>query len=146
MSFADQMLDAKRQLEAKGWFAILPEGAESYTSNEKLTEQTAGWGTAEGAKMKVEENLIRKHYNEIKRSDAILVINYTKNSLKNYIGGNSFLEMGYAYILNKKIFVLNPLPKEQKIFYQELLAMEPIVLNGLLENISRYETAQAQNR
>ena len=63
------------------------------------------------------------------------MINKDKNGIKNYIGGNSFLEMGFAYVLGKKIYVLNPLPEELPIFYQELVAMQPIVLDGDLSKI-----------
>ena len=46
----------------------------------------------------------------IQKSDAILVLNLTKNGIENYIGGNTFLEMGFAHVLEKKIFVYNKLP------------------------------------
>lgn len=82
-----------------------------------------------------EKDLINKHYREVGTSDAILVINKDKNGIKNYIGGNSFLEMGFAYVLGKKIYVLNPLPEKLLIFYQELVAMRPIVLDGDLTKI-----------
>jgi len=39
-----------------------------------------------------------------------LVVNPDKNNVANYIGGNVFLEMGYAHILKKKIFLYNDIP------------------------------------
>ncbi|MFH1407431.1 MAG: hypothetical protein ABIJ36_03090 [Patescibacteria group bacterium] len=100
-----------------------------------LNELAKGWGTVEGAKKKMDNDLIKKHYREIKEGDAILVINKDKNGIKNYIGGNSFLEMGFAHILNKKIFVLNDIPENLPIFYQELVAMQPTSLYGDLNKI-----------
>ena len=71
---------------------------------------------------------IRAYWKIIKESDAILIANFDKNNIKNYIGGNSFLEMGFAHILNKKIFLLNEIP--EMIYSDELKAMQPIVTNG----------------
>jgi len=76
---------------------------------------------------------IRKYWEIIKKSDAILVANFDKNNTKNYIGGNSFLEMGFAHILNKKIFLLNEIP--DMIYTDELKAMQPIILNSVLSKI-----------
>ena len=67
-------------------------------------------------------------------ADAVLVLNYDKNGIKNYIGANTFMEMGFAHILNQKIFVLNPLP-EFEFYRTEIEAMRPIILNGDLSKI-----------
>ncbi|MDP2966832.1 MAG: hypothetical protein Q8N87_00200 [bacterium] len=79
-------------------------------------------------KLKKEKNAIKKHFEKIKQSDAILVCNFDKKEIKNYIGGNAFLEIGFAYILGKKIFLLNPIPK--MLYEAEIIGMEPIILNG----------------
>lgn len=71
---------------------------------------------------------IRAYWNIIKESDAILIANFDKNNIKNYIGGNSFLEMGFAHILKKKILLLNEIPK--MLYTDELKVMQPIILNG----------------
>ena len=134
MAFAQEMLDVKVSLERNGHKVILPEGAEEYTKG-KLKKIAGKRGALEGAKRKINNNLIKKHYYKIQKSDAILVINKEKNGIKNYIGGNSFLEMGFAHILNKKIYVLNGLPKDLLVFYQEIVAMKPIILSGKLDKI-----------
>jgi len=79
-------------------------------------------------------NSIRAYWEIIKNSDVILVANFEKNNIKNYIGGNSFLEMGFAHILNKKIFILNDIP--EMIYTDEIEAMQPIVLRGDLTKIN----------
>jgi len=78
--------------------------------------------------------LIRDYFNVIKNADAILIANFEKNKIKNYIGGNSFLEMGFAHVLNKKIFIFNNIP--EMIYTDEIKAMQPIVLNGNLTKIN----------
>jgi len=134
MAFAQEMLNAKEYLEKNGHGVILPEGTEEYAKS-KLKILAGERGALEGAKRKINNNLIKRHYYKIQKSDAILVINKEKKGIKNYIGGNSFLEIGYAYILNKKIYLLNKLPRDLLIFYQELVAMKPIVLHGNLDAI-----------
>lgn len=138
MTFAQQMLDIKERLEKGGFEVVLPDNTEEYIGERSvLKERGVGWGSSlEGAKRKIERDLIRKHWVKISQSDAILVVNGDKNGVNNYIGGNSFLEMGFAHILGKKIFVLNPLP-ELPLIYQELVAMEPVILEGDLNKVSQ---------
>lgn len=129
MKFAKEMIETKSKIENLGHVGCLPEGVENYA--EGKVDKIGG---SEGAKRKIANNLIKKHYDLINSSDAILVVNYDKNGITNYIGGNSFLEMGYAYVLGKKIFLLNPIP-EIELIKQEIEAFQPIVLNGDLNKI-----------
>lgn len=135
MVFSQDTLDAKNALKTKGYEVALPDGVEEYVSNPTLTEKLKDTSKTEDAKRKIERDLIKRHYKEIKASDAVLVINKEKKGIKGYIGGNSFLEMGFAYVLGKKIFMTDELPTEQTHIYQELVAMQPVVLNGNLEKI-----------
>jgi hypothetical protein len=130
MAFAKQMLEAEKKLQAMGHTCYLPEGTQEYAAGTRKKI-----GGLEGAKRKIALDLIKRHYLLIKKSDAILIINETKNRALYYIGGNAFLEMGFAHVLDKKIFVLNPLPTNEAI-RQELEAMRPIVLNGNLSQIT----------
>lgn len=128
-------MEAKSILEQRGVEVIIPQGLEDYLHDASLKVRAQGWGTEEGAKRKIQRNLIKGYYDEIARSGAILVINKEKTGIKNYIGGNCFLEMGFAHVLGKPIYVLNPLPTERKVFYQALLAMQPTILDGDLSRI-----------
>ncbi len=76
---------------------------------------------------------IRAYWKIIQESDAVLIVNLDKNNIENYIGGNSFLEMAFAHVLNKKIFLLNPIPKMN--YADEIEAMQPIIINGDLTNL-----------
>jgi hypothetical protein len=87
----------------------------------------------EHASVKIEYDYIRYHYNEIVDSDAVLVLNFDKNGIKNYIGGNTFMEIGFAYVNNKKIFLLNPIPDIS--YKDEIEAVQPIILNSDLNLI-----------
>lgn len=87
----------------------------------------------DGAFRKVKEDLIKRYYKLIKDGDAILVINLDKNGIRNYIGGNVFLEMGFAYCLDKKIYLLNEIPDMN--YTDEIKAMQPIIIYGSLLKI-----------
>lgn len=77
----------------------------------------------------MKERLIREHFEKIKDSDAIVVLNVDKDGKKNYIGGNTLIEMGIAFFLNKKIFLLNNIPEDLS-YAEEIKGMKPIILNG----------------
>jgi hypothetical protein len=92
-------------------------------------------GDSKYRKLAENENvdLIKRYYHLIEDSDAIVVVNIDKNGQKNYIGGNSLLEMGFAYVLDKKIYLTNNIPE---IGYKdEIVAMKPIILNNDLSKI-----------
>lgn len=82
---------------------------------------------------KADEDLIKRYFRIIKDSDAILVVNIDKKGIKNYIGGNTFLEIGFAHVLNKKIFLLNDISNSP--YKDEILAMQPIIIKGDLKKI-----------
>ncbi len=71
--------------------------------------------------------MMRKDEDNIKPQDAILVLNFKKNGIKNYIGGATFLEVYTAWKMRKKIFFYNPLPNCS--FTDELVGINPIVIN-----------------
>lgn len=86
-----------------------------------------------GAARKIKNNVIKHYYEIIKTADAILILNLEKNGQPNYIGGNTFLEIGFAYVLNKPIFLFNNIP--DTTYTEEIVAMQPTVINGDLLNI-----------
>jgi len=86
----------------------------------------------EPAEVKKKYDFIRWYYNAIKDSDAVIIFNPANHGIENYIGANTFLEIGYAHALNKKVFLYYGMP-DQKYILDEISAMEPVVLNGNLE-------------
>ena len=79
---------------------------------------------------------IRAYCDIINNCDAVLIANYDKKGISGYVGGNSFLEMGFAHIFRKKIFLLNEVP--EMIYSDEIKAMQPIILSGDLLRIRQY--------
>ena len=78
---------------------------------------------------------IRDHYEKIDWADAILVINEDKRGIKGYVGGNTLIEIGVAFYLKKKIFIMNDV-SSQLSYTQEIFGMKPVLLNGDLKCIN----------
>ena len=129
--FCKEMVEYRDRLKALGHECELHEHYVARASG-KLPEL---WERMqkEHAKVKIEHDYIRYHYNEILKSDAVLVLNFDKNGIENYIGGNTLIEMGQAYVNNKKIFLLNPIPIMQ--YKEEIEALQPVVINNDLIKI-----------
>ena len=124
MAFAKDMLRIKQELERQGHIVIVPTNTNKYADS--IIEVEDKWG-------KIGFDVFRTYFEEIKKADAILVVNKDKNNIKNYIGGNSLIEIAFAHILNKKIFLLNPVPRIS--YSDEIEAMNPIILNNDLSKI-----------
>jgi len=84
------------------------------------------WGDGVFRK-KAWEDLILRYFNLIRESDVVLVCNYDKKWIKNYIWWNVFLEMWFAHVLNKKIYLLNNIP--EMLYLDELKDINPIIIN-----------------
>ena len=129
MKFSKEMLKIKEKLNSLGFDnVVVPRYADKYASNQLAEENSY-----ESIKNKIEEDLIRSHYEEIKSADAVLIVNYDKNGIANYIGGNSFLEAAFAHVLKKKLYLLFEIPN--MAYSDELKAMQPIILNNDLSKI-----------
>jgi hypothetical protein len=83
--------------------------------------------------IKWKADMLRKDKENIMPNDALLALNFQKNLMPNYIGGATFLEIYRAWEMNKKLFLLNPIP--DSILKDELIGMDPIILNGNLRLI-----------
>lgn len=134
LDFTYEMKNIADQLEVMGLVVEIPISsrrilAGEFTLNEIKKEKKLG----KASERKIKYDAIRKYYQIIKENDAVLVANYDKKGIKNYIGGNSFLEMGFAHILNKKIYLLHDIP--EMIYSDEIKTMQPIVLNGDLKKV-----------
>lgn len=127
-SFRGKMRDYKAELEKLGHTAIVHEWYLNGKMDE-LEEQRR----KEHAALKKRYNFIKWYYDAIVGSDAVLVLNFDKNGISNYIGGNTLMEMGFAHVHGKKVFLLNQVPE---IGYKdEIQAMLTEVLNGDLSRI-----------
>lgn len=81
--------------------------------------------------------MFKQSHETISKMDAVLVLNYDKVkdrvTNKNYIGGATFLEMHDAFLLNKKIFMLNDI--ESGPLSDEIEGFNPVVIHGNLFDV-----------
>ncbi len=92
-TFVREMVQAKNDLVALGLDGWIHPDYEAFVQGEKtMVAQDAPH--SEKAEMKRTHNHFRVHYQHILESDAVLIVNGTKNGVANYIGGNALIEMG----------------------------------------------------
>lgn len=129
MIFTEKALEIKAELEKMGHKVSISSFAQKYVGieSEKEREDLTVYH-------KNETDAVRMYWEEVKKSDAILVVNYDRRGIKNYIGGNTFWEIGFAHVLYKKIFLLNPVP-EVDLYKSEIESTKPIIINGDLSLI-----------
>ena len=127
LSFTDEVKKIADRLHELGHEVLLPNGVIIDAIHKPDFDPVA-------AKHDNGYDAMREHFDKIKKADAILVCNYTKNDVENYIGANTFLEMGFAYYVKKPIYALNPLP-DYKYINDELLNFDVMVINGDLSEI-----------
>lgn len=128
MQYTEKMMELCEQLRKRGHEPFMSKFADSYIG--KTDEEK------EVIKLDHKNNYdaIREFWKPMQDADALLVANHDKHGVKNYIGGNAFLEMGFAYVLNQRIFLMNPIP-DMPYYGTEIIAMKPIVINGDLSKI-----------
>ncbi|MFZ2025523.1 MAG: hypothetical protein WAV51_04535 [Microgenomates group bacterium] len=131
MSFWMEMRAVKDGLEILGHEVLVP--IDTFSDEMPIEART---DIADEVKIsaKIEYDFIREHFRKIEESDAILVLNYEKKGIEGYIGGNTFLEMGHAYGLGKKIFLMNPVPDMN--YSIEMYSMQPMVIDRDITKIA----------
>ena len=130
LQFARQMREMQKKLQEMGHTALVPKSLDLIELKGFKKPTTV----EERLKAEAAYDFIREHFRKIEKSDAILVVNLDKKGIKGYIGGNTFLEMGIAFYLGKKIYLLNAIP-DMDYAKLEMHAMHPIVLKGNLSNL-----------
>lgn len=133
-SFYSKVIALSYDLEKMGVNVILPKtAAKMKAEGRENDEAKTDWSkTSVGYHGKAQ--LIREHFDEIARSDAILVTNYEKHGQANYIGPNVLMEMAIAFYLKKTIYILNGKPINSPLI-DEILGLEPIFLDGDIDKL-----------
>lgn len=131
MTFAKEMIEAKRELEDLGHTVDVPSDIEAHLENPKLIDDLES-----DLKHSKEKNVLKECFDLLAANDAVLILNYRKNNVDGYIGTSVLMEIGLAYYLGKKIFILNPIPSSQNARWaHEVAIMQPTVLHGDLTKI-----------
>ena len=128
MQFTEKMLEYRDKLSQLGHDAFVTE----------LHKDLVGKTDEEKEKIKLHQKFncdaIREFWRAMQGADAVLCLNLDKNGIKNYIGANTLMEIGFAHVLDQKIFLLNPIP-DLPYCQSEIEAVRPVVINGNLSII-----------
>ena len=128
MQYTEKMLEVRDQLNVMGHDAYITDLHKAFigkTDEEKEVIKIHQKNTMDA---------IREFWNAMQGGDAVLVLNLDKNGVKNYIGGNTLMEIGFAHVLNQKVFLYNPIP-DIPYYKTEIEAVQPVIINGDLSRI-----------
>ena len=134
-NFYRQAVDVQAELEKLGYEVIIPITAEKMKQSGDYDVSHYRTWLRDATDYHKKTSLMRQHFLEVEKADAILVINGEKHGIQNYIGGNVLMEMTIAFYLREQIFILNDIPKESS-YLEEIIGLEPIVLHGKLATLS----------
>lgn len=116
----------KRKLEKMGHVITTPNGFGSPFKEDEIRHDSKKF-------VELKQELLLTDRKIVEANDAVLVLNYEKNGMKNYIGGSVLLEMYCAWSMGKKIFLMNPIP--DNMLKDEITGLSPIIINGDLSKI-----------
>ncbi len=127
MHFAKEMLETKKYFDNSGWEAIVPADANDCLINPELDMDDEHC---------YQFDIMRDCMNKLAECDVALFLNHPKNGEDGYIGASTLIELGLAYYLNKRIYLLNQPPSKEKFKHmQEVFHMKPIIINGDLSKV-----------
>ncbi len=135
LNFSEDILKIKEKLEARGHEIKLPKSIIDFSI--KNSAEADKFKADREKYMKVKPTYTKEHFKNIADSDAVLIVNEKKHGIKNYIGGATFAEIMLAFHYNKKIFLMNPIPTDEKlaVIRDEIESVKPVVINGNLDLI-----------
>jgi len=119
-SFYSQVVEMQKQLQDLGFKVKVPLTVSKMVKSNDFRVETYKTWMERPEDYKRKAYLTKKHFNEIKKGDVILILNYKKNGKDGYIGGAVLSEMAVAFYLKKPIFILNPID-ESSSFKEEIL-------------------------
>ena len=132
MTFAKEMKRIKEKLEKYGHNVTVPTNTKDHIADPSFADNlTLNFQDC------VNNNTIKANFDLVAKADAILVVNHAKNAIEGYLGTSTLMEIGLAYYLGKKIFLLNKIPHFSEVRWaHEVLIMQPIIINGDLNKIN----------
>ena len=129
MQFTHEMLETRKKLREMGHDAFITD------LHKAMIGKTAEEIELIKLDQKYNKDAIREFWRAMQGADAVLVLNLDKHGIKNYIGGNTLMEIGFAHVLNQQVYLLNPIPN-MPYCKTEIEAVKPIVLDGDLVKLS----------
>ena len=134
-NFYKEVVAIKSQLQAMGYEVLIPATALKMeaSGDYDVAHYKTWFGDANDYHKKTA--LMRGHFDEVAKADAVLVVNNEKHGQQNYIGGNVLMEMAIGFHLQLPIYLLNDIPEESP-FLEEIIGLESVPLKGYLQKLS----------
>src|SRR5688572_21066585 len=107
MHHINEMEKSQAILERQGWEVEAPNRRDNKAALSSLTRDEIATE---------KDFLIREHLEKIRHSDAVLIFNEEKRGVDGYIGGNTLMEMAFAYAQDLEIFLFPGLGRRQMPF------------------------------
>jgi hypothetical protein len=129
MQFTEKMIETANKLNDLGHETFMTSFAESFVGKTDQEKQEL--------KLQQKDNydVIDEFWQKMQHGEAVLVMNFDKLGIQNYIGGNTLMEIGFAHVLKQKIFLWNPIP-EMAYCKEEIESVNPIIVNGDLAKVT----------
>jgi hypothetical protein len=132
MKFAEEMIRTQKELQEMGHDALVPLGTEPHINDKDFVENLE-----DNLAFCIKEDIMRRNFQQVANSDAVLVLNYKRNGIDGYIGVSALMEMGVAHFLNKKIFLMQPMPDfNEARWAHEVAIMQPTIISNDLSKIA----------
>jgi hypothetical protein len=131
MSFTKEIIDLQNQLRNFGHDVSVPCDVELHIEKPGFIDELD-----KDRKHLIENNIIKKCFDLIADSEAVVFLNLPKNGINGYIGTSSLMEMGLAYYLGKKIYLMHQFPDPNIYRWaHEVASFMPGILNGDVDSL-----------
>lgn len=127
--FAKEMLEVKTKLQNLGHEVETPSNLEEHVADPTLRDNHPL-----DKELILGKNVMHVGFDRVSWSEAVLVLNYDRNSTKGYLGASTLMEVGVAGYLRKKIFILNAIDANQR-YTHEIDVLGGQIIDGDLGKI-----------
>ena len=135
-SFYSQALEVEKELKKLGFKVKIPSTAYKMKKNNNFDVSFYKTWYSNKSDYKRKTKLMKAHFLKVLAADVILVLNYEKNGVPGYIGGNGLMEMMLAFLHKKPIFIYNKISDELNIA-EEVYGLNPIFIDQDLRIIMK---------
>ena len=142
MTFSKEMVEARKRLEEMGYEVRIPVDAEMHVDDPSAIDDLD-----RNRQHCIENQVMKTCFQYVADADAIVVLNFPKNGIDGYVGTAALMEMGLAYHLGKKIYLLHPYPTPQEYRWAlEISVFQPTILHGSLDALERFHKSSPQSQ
>jgi hypothetical protein len=140
VDFTPEIIKIKNELEKRGDVVNIPYFTQMIIDGKMTFEQYMQAKGNDGDILLREiqgVDMIKRYWDFIENSDAVLVLNLEKKGISGYIGGSVLMEMGFAHVQKRKIFLYNVIPErsERMHYVDEIIDMKPEALDGNVDGL-----------